>query len=217
MKELLEDNNILKVGCNILNDRTKLLEDYDLSIPKNTFVNIAALAVVRKVLTKSMSLQDLVTQMLGLKLDKPESIRLSEDWTNVPLNVDQVRYAALDAYASILVYWAIFLGQDPIFDDYCPAAIKPGCTVNVYDSTGSTVIAIGVVAEQNSGNYREYRQTVTNCKAIINVTDILVPCAIIPIALSRNEINSTAQKCTITEHLEHPKRDLLVYKKNIRP
>ena len=193
------------------------MEDYDLSLPKETFVNIATLAVVRKVLTKLMSLQDLVTQMLGLKLDKPESIRLSEEWTNIPLNEDQIRYAALDAYASIQVYWAIFLGQDPMFDDYCPAAIEPGCKVNVYDSTGSTIIAIGIVAGQIGGNYREYRQTVTNYRAIIDVTDIVVPCAIIPIALSRNEINSAAQKCTITEHLEHPKRDLLVYKKNLRP
>ena len=94
----MEDNNIRKVGCNILNDRTKLLEDYDLSLEKDNFINISTLAVVRKVLTKSMSLQDLVTHMLGMKLDKYESIRLSEDWTNVPLNQDQIKYAALDAY-----------------------------------------------------------------------------------------------------------------------
>jgi hypothetical protein len=29
LAELLEDPNILKVGCNILNDRTKLFDDYD--------------------------------------------------------------------------------------------------------------------------------------------------------------------------------------------
>ena len=30
LAELLEDPNMLKVGCNNLNDRTKLIDDYDL-------------------------------------------------------------------------------------------------------------------------------------------------------------------------------------------
>jgi hypothetical protein len=65
LKELLEDTNIKKVGSNILNDRTKLLEDYELNLQKDSYVNISTLAVARKVLTIPMSLQDLVTNMLG--------------------------------------------------------------------------------------------------------------------------------------------------------
>lgn len=214
LKELLEDSNIKKVGSNILNDRTKLLEDYDLILPKDSYVNISTLAVARKVLTIPMSLQDLVTHMLGKKLLKPENIRLSENWTDVPLNEDQISYAALDAYAGILVYWAIFLGQDPMFDDYSPTAIEPGKKVNVYDSTGSNVIATGTVSEQISGNYREYRQAVTNGRAVVTMIDIMIPCALIPIALSKYDINGPAKRWTISEH---EKDDLLVNKKNIRP
>ena len=156
LKDLLEDPNIIKVGCNILNDRTKLMEDYELNLIKEKYVNISTLAVIRKVLTKSLSLQDLVLNMLGMKLEKPESVRFSQDWTNVPLNENQIKYAALDAYAGILVYWAICLGQDPIFDDCSPTSVAPGCKVNVYDSTGSKVIATRTVANQINGNYREY-------------------------------------------------------------
>jgi hypothetical protein len=159
-------------------------------------------------------LQDLVTDMLGKKLQKPESIRLSEDWTNVPLKEEQITSAALDAYAGIHVYWAIFLGQDPIFDDCGPTAIEPGSKANVYDSTGSNVIATGIVADQISGSCREYRQTVTNGREVVTIIDIVIPCALIPIALSKNGTNGPAQRWTIDEH---ERNDLLVNKKNVRP
>jgi hypothetical protein len=51
VKELLEDPNILKVSCSILNDRTKLMADYNLDLPKDVFINISTLAVKRKLLT----------------------------------------------------------------------------------------------------------------------------------------------------------------------
>jgi hypothetical protein len=159
-------------------------------------------------------LQDLVTDMLGKKLQKPESKILSEDWTNVPLKEEQITSAALDAYAGIHVYWAIFLGQDPIFDDCSPTAIEPGSKANVYDSTGSNVIATGIVADQISGSCREYRQTVTNGREVVTIIDIVIPCALIPIALSKNGTNGPAQRWTIDEH---ERNYLLVNKKNVRP
>ena len=48
LKDLLEDPNIIKVGCNILNDRTKLMEDYELNLIKEKYVNISTLAVIGK-------------------------------------------------------------------------------------------------------------------------------------------------------------------------
>ena len=217
LRELLEDPNVLKVGCNIMNDRTKLIQDYELDLPKESFINIATFAVQRKVLTKSMSLKDLSKNLLGLQLNKPHHIRLSEDWTNVPLTVDQIRYAALDAYAGIMIYFAILEGQDPMFNDYSPAAILPGVKVNVYDSTGSNVIAIGVIDDQITGYYRDYRQTVTSGRAIVVITDIVVPCALIPIGLSKAGFDSKPDRVMLCDHLTNQRNDLLVIKRNIRP
>jgi hypothetical protein len=96
-------------------------------------------------------------------------------------------------------------------------AIEPGKIVNIYDSTGSTVIAKGIVQEQIDSNYRDYRQTVTASRAIVKVTNVLVPCALIPIALSKVETNDKANRTTIIAHLSHSQDDILVYKKNLRP
>ncbi len=49
------------------------------------------------------SLDGLVRNLLKKRLDKADSPRLS-DWTRVPLSAEQLRYAALDAYAGLLVY-----------------------------------------------------------------------------------------------------------------
>ena len=218
--ELLEDPNILKVGCNILNDRTKLIEDYDLDLPKEIYVNISTLAVTRKIFTKSMSLAELVYYMLGVRLCKSEEIQISKKWTDYPLGIDQINYAATDSYAGILVYEAIISGQDPIFDDYTPAAIEPGKKVNIYDSTGSTVIAFGIVCAQTSGPYRNYKQSVSSSRAIVTISEILLPCALIPISLSRTDSTIAMDKgirCTIMEHYSRNQNDLLVNKKNLRP
>ena len=220
LAELLEDPNILKVGCNILNDRTKLIDDYDLDLPKETYINISTLAITRKVLTKSMSLAELVYNMLGLRLNKPEEIQVSNKWTDVPLGKNQINYAATDSYAGILVYGAIISGQDPIFDDYTPSAIEPGKKVNIYDSTGSTVIACGIVSSITSGPYRDYRQSVSSNRAVVEISEILLPCPLIPIGLSRNDSTTGKDKgtrCTIMEHYSRNHNDLLVNKKNLRP
>ena len=163
------------------------MDDYELDLPKDSFINISTLALNRKVLTKSMSLQDRVRSMLGKILPKRDHSRVS-DWTKIPLDQDQVQYAAMDAYASILVYSAIVQGQDPMFDDFRPTPIIPGKRVNIYDSTGSTAIAKGVVQEQTNGSYRDYRQMVTPSRAVFLVTEVLVPCALIPIVLSKVEL-----------------------------
>lgn len=208
------------MGCNILNDRTKLMDDYELDLPKETYINISTLAITRKVLTKSMSLAELVYNMLGHRLNKPEETQVSNKWTDVPLGKNQINYAAIDSYAGILVYRAIVSGQDPIFDDYTPSSIEPGKKVNIYDSTGSTVIACGIVSSITSGPYRDYRQSVSSNRAVVEISEIILPCALIPIGLSRSDTSTVKDKgtrCTIMEHYSRNHTDLLVNKKNLRP
>lgn len=208
------------MGCNILNDRTKLIDDYELDLPKETYINISTLAITRKVLTKSMSLAELVYNMLGHRLKKPEETQVSNKWTDVPLGKNQINYAATDSYAGILVYRAIVSGQDPIFDDYTPSSIEPGKKVNIYDSTGSTVIACGIVSSITSGPYRDYRQSVSSNRAVVVISEIILPCALIPIGLSKNDATTVKDKgtrCTIMEHYSSNHTDLLVNKKNLRP
>jgi hypothetical protein len=181
----------------------------------DTFINISTLAIGRKVLTISMSLKDLTLNLLGLTLEKIGGIQVRDEWTNLPLSEKQIEYGAKDAYASILIYLAIIRGQDPIFDDYSPANIMPGKEVNVYDSTGSRIIAWGVIDSQGSGKYRDYKQGVSATRVVVNINEVLVQGALIPIALSKAK--EKAVRYSLSNHINNHHKDLLVEKKNVRP
>lgn len=49
------------------------------------------------------SLADLTAEMMGLQLVKPQALR-SGDWERRPLSVDQLEYAARDAYAGMRLW-----------------------------------------------------------------------------------------------------------------
>lgn len=55
------------------------------------------------------SLADLCAEMLGLQLSKPNDLRRSS-WEKRPLSVDQLFYAAADAYAGLRL-WQVGAGQ----------------------------------------------------------------------------------------------------------
>lgn len=48
----------------------------------------------------------LVEEVLGLDLPKPHQIRLG-NWERRPLSDEQKQYAALDAFASLLLHWEL--------------------------------------------------------------------------------------------------------------
>lgn len=94
------------VGVNIKNDLWKLCRDFDisvLSVIENNAVDLGDCA--NKVLNCShcWSLERLVIQVLKKDLDKSSEVRLS-DWSTDSLSERQLRYAATDAYASLLIY-----------------------------------------------------------------------------------------------------------------
>jgi hypothetical protein len=65
-------------------------------------------------------------------------------------------------------------------------------------------------------NYRDYRQSVTDTRVVITIIEVLIRCALIPIGLSKDGVNSKAER-TISDHITDNQNDLLVHKKNIRP
>jgi ribonuclease D len=51
-------------------------------------------------------LAGLVEEVLALELPKPQAVRLG-DWERRPLTLEQQRYAAMDAYACLLLHWEL--------------------------------------------------------------------------------------------------------------
>lgn len=101
--ELLQNQNIYKVGVNISGDIHKLERDFDILeyASSRGVVDLRSLATEMNI-TRRNSLADLSIEFLGAILPKPSSERLS-DWDS-PLTTEQRQYAALDALATYRIY-----------------------------------------------------------------------------------------------------------------
>lgn len=67
------------------------------------------------------SLADLCAELLHLQLRKPSSLRTG-NWEKRPLDVDQLFYAAADAYAGVRLWQVVMHGS------VCPSFLIEYCT-----------------------------------------------------------------------------------------
>ena len=102
LAEVLADQNVLKVGCGIRPDVIKLLKDTGLQC--KGVVDLVALAS-KSGYTKQhgQGLKKLALNVLGIELNKPKRIQLS-NWEVIPLKHNQIEYAALDAWVGIKLF-----------------------------------------------------------------------------------------------------------------
>ncbi|KAK6914343.1 3'-5' exonuclease domain [Dillenia turbinata] len=102
LRFLLEDATTIKVGVGIANDSRKLFKDHNVSVKDlDDLSNLANQKLGGE--PRSWGLQSLTETLLCKQLEKPNRIRLG-NWEARVLSKDQVRYAAIDAYASWCLY-----------------------------------------------------------------------------------------------------------------
>ncbi|XP_032877925.1 Werner syndrome ATP-dependent helicase isoform X3 [Amblyraja radiata] len=101
LKRLLEDEAIKKVGVGIEGDHWKLMRDYDIKL--KGFVELSEVANKKFNYAEKWSLNGLVKHLYGKQLWKDTAVRCS-DWDTFPLSNEQQQYAAVDAYAGLLIY-----------------------------------------------------------------------------------------------------------------
>jgi hypothetical protein len=109
LSKWLSNSSVIKAGANIGGDACKLKADYGVDL--GHAVDLGALAREQggKMLSsfqhKGFGLSDMLNEVTGGKmmLSKPGNIRTG-DWEVKDLAESQVRYAATDAFASLLVY-----------------------------------------------------------------------------------------------------------------
>jgi hypothetical protein len=100
----LENSQIIKVGCAVQQDLDRLAKETKCG-PFRGGLDLAQLAKDLKVIPDArMGLADLCARLLGQKLEKPQTIQISNDWDNQNLSPAQVEYAALDALASLAIH-----------------------------------------------------------------------------------------------------------------
>ncbi|CEP01101.1 hypothetical protein PBRA_008413 [Plasmodiophora brassicae] len=118
LKRFLECPTVIKAGRSIGIDKKYLAEDYQLVVEShdealsNSWVELAAMATRLEAAPPRSSLAKLVENVLARNLPKPQHIRCSQ-WTADKLSDDQVEYAALDAYAGLMVYLRLAAKPDP--------------------------------------------------------------------------------------------------------
>jgi hypothetical protein len=103
LRDILEDNTILKVGVAPLNDANLLLNDYNLQV--NSTCDLRFLA--EKTGVRPGSLGHLSKSLLKIDLDKDWRIRCS-NWEAPDYSDKQIEYAAKDAECGIEIFKFLF-------------------------------------------------------------------------------------------------------------
>uniref|UniRef100_A0AAR2L9C6 DNA 3'-5' helicase n=1 Tax=Pygocentrus nattereri TaxID=42514 RepID=A0AAR2L9C6_PYGNA len=101
LKMFLEDENIKKVGVGIEGDMWKLMSDYEIKL-KNC-IELSDLANKKLRCVEKWSLDGLVKHLFNKQLFKDKNVRCSH-WDNFELTEEQKRYAATDAYVSVIFH-----------------------------------------------------------------------------------------------------------------
>lgn len=114
--------------------------------------------------------------MLGKRLNKNTPLRTSQAWENRVLSDEQISYAALDAYASLLIYEELI--NNYTVPSTLPASTPPLTPVLLYTANLQKVIAEGVTSQ-------DVNPTTCNGVAVmplhvvVDIHRVLVPGALI--------------------------------------
>lgn len=107
LKEFLEHPKVRITGVNIKNDIRKLCRDFKglFDVDQLLANCIDSGVMANKILpfTQRWSMEKLVDYVLKMKISKDKKVRMSK-WHVMPLSKPQKIYAAIDGYASLLLY-----------------------------------------------------------------------------------------------------------------
>lgn len=106
----LADANNKFVGVGIKEDVQKLMKDYNITVSNCVDLrNLAAEVMDDKEMLKT-GIKSLVQKVIGKTLVKPKKISMSR-WDYPWLNVDQVKYATVDAFVSFEIGCRLYSNQ----------------------------------------------------------------------------------------------------------
>ena len=111
LKALLEDETILKVGVGLRSDTQALRRQWGINVASTLDLNWALAQLGAE---KEMGTRQLVAALLGVRIDKPKKVTLS-NWQHVPLSGAQIDYAAADALAALKCFNALITLLTPFY------------------------------------------------------------------------------------------------------
>ncbi|KAF8971765.1 hypothetical protein BDZ97DRAFT_1650519, partial [Flammula alnicola] len=173
---LLSNPNVVKVGRMVAADLKYLESACRPSSPFVGALDLAKFAKERQAVTSAKcSLTDLCAAVLHKQLPKNTSSRISTAWEEAELSQEMLNYAALDAYASLLVYEKLIQINPP---QPLPDNLAALTSIILYHDDLSRIIARGHISEHH--NDTEYDGiNITPKRTAVTITEVLVPGAII--------------------------------------
>ncbi|PBK95300.1 hypothetical protein ARMGADRAFT_795222 [Armillaria gallica] len=170
----LKNPHILKVGRNVSLDLRNLQEESGVKQPFAGGIDIAHLAKRKGVVKNTrIGLADLCAKVLKVHLDKDPATRISPDWHSDELSSEQLRYAALDAWASLKVYEELEQMQVPGE----VVTFTPGQDIFLCQDD-TNIVACGRISLRS--DYKSFEGiNITPTRILIEITNIFVPGAII--------------------------------------
>mmetsp|Transcript_29129 Transcript_29129/g.49666 ORF Transcript_29129/g.49666 Transcript_29129/m.49666 type:complete len:1097 (+) Transcript_29129:786-4076(+) len=200
---LLTSSTFKLVGVNVSADLIKIGKDFDIrdinrvtQKDRANVVNLGLYARLRDIVQNgSVSLQQLCTLVLRTRIEKDTNIRIS-NWDNHELTDEQVKYAALDAIASL----KIFLKLDQMPDltrRYTMDDVSEGARVDLVPIHGSascmaTRAATGIIVD------------IDRCESPDNVSPRFTKAGNGTVAIKITKIYSTGFKIPEYNYQEEP-------------
>jgi len=138
--EFLQHPKVRLTGVNIKNDVRKLSRDFAIFDVDKLIANCVDSGVLANTIlpfTQRWSMEKLVDYVLKMKISKDKKVRMSK-WHVLPLKENQKKYAAIDGYASLLLYLELKKLEKVPMEDQEPS--KESNILNVNPLKGWTTL-----------------------------------------------------------------------------
>ncbi|KAG6825372.1 hypothetical protein H0H92_003927, partial [Tricholoma furcatifolium] len=170
---------VFKIGSNIKGDFTRLKKQFTELAEQKSFnvIELKDYCIQRGIIKRgaSGSLDTLVEKALHMYLPKDAALRKSEDWESRDLSYDLQNYAALDVYASRMVFEKVTEVTPLKMVSYDTPS---GTSVALTMQEGGDAIAYGTIAAVQPGSLGGVRvKTPSKNRLVVDVNTLLNPSA----------------------------------------
>ena len=173
----LHASQIHKVGVKVSGDLKRLFRDCgfveEQDKPFQGATELGKMAKEQGVAsTANIGLADLCATVIKHFLTKEADIRVSSSWDMNPLPQSHISYAALDVYATWLVFKAL-MSSGPTVGKSVDASTPGRTTVSLFSADGSRIVAYGQILPDRPSKSKGIN--VTKTRVLIVVNTIVVP------------------------------------------
>jgi hypothetical protein len=175
----LISKQVFLIGSSIQGDLTRLKKQFNqLNDQSFQVIDLKQFALQRGLIQKkeSGSLDVLAEKLLGVFLSKDSSLRQCEDWeTNLKSRPDLLNYAALDVYASRLIFEKI---SETAPLECVQHDTSPGTRVAMLTREGGEIAAYGQISSVQTPTFAGIRvKTSNNGRVLVDIDHVLIESA----------------------------------------